>query len=307
MQACGDGGSCDTVRTCFIINPRSGRHDITPELVKRAESYLKIQEAGGKILMTERSGHGRELARAAVREKYERVVVVGGDGTLNEVASALINTPVTLGLIPRGSGNGLARHLGIPLDPARAFDVLCTGRMRMIDTGVVNGVPFVNAMGAGFDAEISRRFNELTRRGLRSYVSTAIRLFFSHRPVQCTVEVAGAVFAENVFLIAVANPDQYGNNCIIAPGACIGDGMLDLVVIRDAGVLRGAALVARLFTGTLDGSPLVVRKRAGSFIIDRDEAGPIHADGEVHQMGRRLEIGVRPFSLRMIVPAERTA
>ena len=294
------------MKTCFIINPRSGRHNNLHDLVRRAELFLHGRETGGKILMTERAGHGRELAQAAVREKFECVVVVGGDGTLNEVASAVINTPVTLGLVPSGSGNGLARHLGIPRDPARAFELLGSGRIRAIDSGEVNGVPFVNAMGMGFDAEISRRFNELPKRGLRSYLATAVRLFFSHRPVACTVDAAGAVFGERVFLLPVANSDQYGNNCFISPDAIVGDGFLDLTVIRDGGLLRRVAASARLFMGNLDGSPLVVRKRAGCFIIDREEAGPVHTDGEVHQMGRRLEIGVRPFSLRMIVPLERT-
>ncbi|MBP7143093.1 MAG: diacylglycerol kinase family lipid kinase [Opitutaceae bacterium] len=295
------------MKTCFIINPRSGRHNDTPDMVKRAEAYLEAGQAGGKILMTERAGHGRELAGAAVREKFECVVVIGGDGTVNEVVSAIATTPVTLGLIPRGSGNGLGRHLGIPRNPDRAFDLLRTGRQRAIDTGVVNGVPFVNAMGVGFDAEISRRFNALTRRGFAPYVSTAFRLFFSHQPVACTVRAEGGVFAERAFLLAVANSDQYGNGCFIAPRASVGDGLLDLTVIREVGPLRAAALVARLFMGNLDGSPRVVRKQAASFIIDRDEAGPVHTDGEVHQMGRRLEVGVRPFSLRVIVPSERKA
>lgn len=300
----GDNTHRSDVKTCFIINPRAGRRGNRTDVMKRAEAFLSVRGNEGRVMMTERPAHARELARSAVGEGFDQVVAVGGDGTMNEVASVLIGTRVAMGLVPRGSGNGLGRHLGIRHGDSHAFEVLQSGRILAIDTGVVNGVPFINAMGIGFDAEVSQRFNALTKRGFVSYLSTAVRLFLSHKAVGCTVRAEGARFSENAFLVAVANSDQYGNDCIIAPGARLDDGLLDLTLIRDVGWLRAPGLGMRLFTRTLDRSPLVVRSRAAAFVIERMEDGVVHTDGEVHHMGRRLDIVVRPASLRVMVPSD---
>ena len=292
------------LNVCFIINPRSGRKSNNPSMVDRAKAFLRDHDIAGRVALTERRAHARDLARAAVDDGYDLIVAVGGDGTLNEVGGALIGTPATLGLIPRGSGNGLGRHLGLRHGPDQAFDTLRLGRTRVIDTGVVNGFPFINAMGIGFDAEISRRFSDLTSRGFRAYVSTASRLFFSYRPGTYTVHADKEDLAANAFLLAVANSDQYGNDCYIAPGASVSDGLLDLTLIKEFGWLRAPSLAARLFTRSVDGSPVVSRLRAASFAIERAEEGPFHTDGEVHMAGRHLEVSVRPASLRVRVPLE---
>ncbi|HEY9250313.1 MAG TPA: diacylglycerol kinase family protein, partial [Rariglobus sp.] len=226
-----------------------------------------------------------------------------GDGTLNEVAAGLVGTDAVFGLIPCGSGNGLGRHLGIPGPGKGAFRTLIEGRVRVIDTGEVNGIPFFNAMGLGFDAEIADRFNQLARRGLPSYVRTTIGTLFRYRPETCLIRNGVASLKTTAFLLTIANSDQYGNDCFIAPGATVDDGQLDLTVITRANAFNAAPLAARLFLKKIDGSGSVARLRGAHFTIERTAPGLIHTDGETHRAAATLEITVRPRSLRIMVPS----
>ncbi|MFO1447753.1 MAG: diacylglycerol kinase family protein [Opitutaceae bacterium] len=292
----------------FIFNPRSGHNAKNPFLLDRARTFVREQAWDASVVLTERPRHATELARAAVNDGCTLVVAIGGDGTLNEVAAGLVGTPATLGLIPCGSGNGLGRHLGIPNPGRGAFRTLLDGRPRLIDTGTVNGLPFFNAMGLGFDADISAKFNQLSRRGLASYVVTACRLFFTYRPQQCTIrQGTSEVLHTDAFLVAVANSDQYGNDCYIAPGAAIDDGQLDLTVIQQVGLVSALPLAVRLFAGRIGGSKRVRRLRGDRFVIERSGPGLVHTDGEIHHTEAVLDVRVVPRSLRVLVPAARAA
>jgi YegS/Rv2252/BmrU family lipid kinase len=258
------------------------------------------------VVFTTQPGHATELTRRALEKGCERVVAVGGDGTMNEVAQALVGTPAALALLPCGSGNGLALHLGLPTRPRRALALLAdaTARTIAIDTGAANGHPFFNAMGLGFDAEISRRFNQLTRRGLAAYAHTGLAEFFRHRHERLTVTAGtGKPKTLDAFIVAVANSDQYGNNARVAPGARVDDGQLDLVAVWPPGILGALPLAIRLFLGTFDRSPKVWRLRGPRFLIERPAPGLIHTDGETHETGATVEIAVLPRSLRIVVPA----
>ncbi len=291
------------VKTRFIFNPRSGHHVGRPPLLELTRAFMRDHAPQAKLVLTERARHANELARQAVNDGCERVVAIGGDGTLNEVAAALVGTGAVLGLVPCGSGNGLGRHLGIPHPDQFAFDTLRHGRVHAIDTGTANGIPFFNAMGMGFDAEISRRFNQLARRGLTSYVTTICGAFPHYRPQTYHIRSGPDSLITPAFIIAVANSDQYGNNCIIAPGARLDDGLLDLTVIRRVSCLNSLPLVGRLFTGCLGEGKNISRLRGAHFTIGRAAPGLIHTDGEVHETGAIVEIVVRPQSLRVLVPA----
>ena len=292
-------------RTCFIFNPHSGHNRRNPYLFERTRAFIAEHQLDATIRPTERPRHATELARAAVAEGCELVVAIGGDGTLNEVASALIDTPATLGLIPCGSGNGLGRHLGVP-DPGNgAYRTLLAGRIRTIDTGSANGHPFFNAMGLGFDAEISSRFNHLTRRGLPAYVRTGAAAWFGYKPQTYTIRQGTASFATPAFIVAVANSDQYGNDCFIAPGARVDDGLLNLTVLKHVSTLNALPLAWRLFRGRVANSRDVSCLVGPEFSISRPTPGPIHTDGEVHETGSIVEIRVLPASLRVMVPSTR--
>ncbi len=293
------------MRTFFIFNPQSGHNRRRPGLATAIRGFIATRAIDAEFAVTDGPGHATELARSAAASGVAVVVAVGGDGTMNEVAQGLIGTPTALALVPCGSGNGLALHLGIPRSPFAALTLAVApgGRVAAIDSGEVNGRPFFNAMGLGLDAEVSRRFNRLTRRGLPAYVRVAWEVWRQRRPVRCIISGAGSRETLDVLLLTIANSDQYGNHARIAPGARVDDGRLDLVAIRPVGLVGSVALGTRLFLGTLDRSFYAWRCSAEHFTIERDAPGLIHTDGETHEAGVRLEVAVRPRSLRMVVPA----
>ncbi|MCM2274265.1 MAG: diacylglycerol kinase family lipid kinase [Candidatus Didemnitutus sp.] len=286
----------------FIFNPHSGRNRRDPSLRERAAEFIAHCGWDGTVVSTERPRHATELARRAVDEGCELVVAIGGDGTMNEVATALVNTPATFGLIPCGSGNGLGRHLGIPGAGRGAFRTLSEGCVRAIDTGRVNSNPFFNAMGLGFEADIAVRFSRLTSRGLAGYVRVGVPAFFSHRAERVTLTDGTGRTELEAFTLAVLNSDQYGNDAVIAPGARVDDGQLDLIAVPQVGVFAALGLVGRLALRSFDRGRGVVRRQGTHFVLERPQPGWIHTDGEPRAETSRLEISVLPRSLRVMVP-----
>lgn len=288
----------------FILNPCSGRNRRRPWLASVIRDFARARLGEATLVTTESRGHATELARRAVASGSELVVAVGGDGTMNEVAQALVQSPAALALIPCGSGNGLALHLGLPRSLERALTLLTAAHHKVvaIDTGLVDDRPFFNAMGLGFDAEVSRRFNSLTRRGLPAYMRETAAALRGIRSERCTLVAGDRRTVLDTVLVAVANSDQYGNNARIAPGAQVDDGLLDLVAVRPAPLWSLAALVPSLFLGTFDQSRHVCRLRGASFQIHREHAGLVHTDGETHALGAVINVRVNPRSLRVLVP-----
>ena len=286
----------------FIFNPCSGRRR-NSRLLPVVRDFIAKRGLNADLVTTEGPGHATELAREAVALGCRRVVAVGGDGTMNEVAQALLDSPATLALVPCGSGNGLARHLGLPSSPEAALDLASDpGAIAMpIDTGSVNGRPFFNAMGLGLDAEVSRRFNGLTRRGFPAYARTALDVFFKRARESCKVAADGETRELEILLIAVANSDQYGNGAFVAPGARADDGLLDLVAVAPVGAPGALLLGLRLFLGSFDKSPHVSRIQGSRFVIERKAPGIVHTDGEILETGAVLTILVRPGSLSVVV------
>jgi diacylglycerol kinase (ATP) len=294
------------MKQVFIFNPKSGRSRRTALILPMLEKFIAARSLDADLVCTQGPGHATEIAREAVSAGCLRIVAIGGDGTVNEVAQALIHTPAAMGLVPCGSGNGLALHLGLPKAPADALELAAgtAGRVAELDTGTANGLPFVNAMGLGLDAEVARRFNGLVRRGLPAYTRTALSAFFGRATERCHITTGRQRETIDMLLIAVANSDQYGNNARIAPLARVDDGVLDLVAIRPVGIFSACILGARLFLGSIDRSSRVRHLKGAKFLVERPAAGLIHTDGETHMAGACVEIVVRPRSLRLIVPAE---
>ena len=293
----------------FVFNPKSGRPRRNAPVLPLLRAFISARALDADLVCTEGPGHATEIARDAVAAGCLRVIAVGGDGTVNEVAQALIHTPAAMGLVPCGSGNGLALHLGLPKSLSGALELATgtSGRVAELDTGVVNGLPFVNAMGLGLDADVARRFNRLVKRGLPAYAATALAAFMSRKMERCHITVGGHRETVDAMLIAVANSDQYGNHARIAPHARVDDGVLDLVAVRPVGIAAACVLGARLFMGNLDRSTRVRRLRATRFLVERPAPGIIHTDGETHMTGALVEVSVRPRSLRVIVNGDCTA
>jgi YegS/Rv2252/BmrU family lipid kinase len=293
------------MKTRFIFNPTSGRRRRTDRIGRMVADFVAARNLDADLFATEGPGHATALARAAVDGGCRRVVAVGGDGTMNEVAQALLRTQVELALVPCGSGNGLARHLGLPDAPARALALSADpdAAVAEIDTGTANGLPFFNAMGLGLDAEVSRRFNALARRGLPAYAKVALQAFLQHRPERCIVDDGRHRVKWEALLVTVANSEQYGNGARIAPGARVDDGLLDLVALPPVGLLGAADLSIRLFRGTLGRRSGILRLRAARFAIERPAPGIVHTDGEPRETGLVVDVAVVPGSLRIVVPA----
>ena len=295
------------VKARFIFNPHSGSNRRNPHLRDRALEFIRQHGWDATVVATERPRHATDLAHRAVAEGCTLVVAIGGDGTMNEVASALVDTPTCFGLIPCGSGNGLGRHLGIRRPGRGAFRTLLEGRPLAIDTGMVNRDPFFCVAGAGFEALIASRFATLTSRGFSGYLRTSADAWRSYRPEHYRIHHAGGVENIEAFTLTVSNSSQYGNNALIAPGASVSDGLLDITAVPRVGLHNAVPLLWRLFNGSLNRVTSVRQWRGAQFTIEREKAGWIHTNGEPRAEIKRLEITVRPRSLQIMVPAESAA
>ncbi|MCU0352216.1 MAG: diacylglycerol kinase family lipid kinase [Cytophagales bacterium] len=288
------------MKIVFIVNPRAGTGSKAriEDLIGR---HIDKSAVAYDIKHTQAPGHATELAAEAVRHHADCAVAVGGDGTMNETASALINTQTALGIIPLGSGNGLARHLGIPLNTAKAIQRLNQPTQKTIDSCTLNGRPFFCVAGTGFDAYIGLKFGEQKTRGFQTYVKTTLTEFFSYKPSHYKITLNGRTFESEAFLVSFANAGQYGNNAYISPEADIADGLVDVCLMRPFPSPMAVPLGVQLFGKTLHLSPYLKVMPAKTVIVERPEAAPVHIDGEPMMMEARLEVGIRPASLRVFV------
>lgn len=291
------------MKALFIVNERSGK--------KRTFDVAEVIRDSGvfehEVLPCGRKEDLDAIIDRAEREEVGVVFAVGGDGTVHEVAKRLIGRTPALGILPIGSGNGFARHIGLPLDPAMTLDACRTARIVTIDTAEVNGMPFLGVMGIGFDAVVADRFASSNVRGLETYVKEGLRAFADFRAEEYEVSCGGTVKQEKAFVIAIANASQYGNNARIAPLASLQDGLLDVVIVHDITVLTAPLLLARLFQGTLHQANTVSSAQCAEVHIRRPSAGPAHLDGEPVSLPEELHVRIVPQSLRLLVPDVVTA
>ena len=293
------------LRAAILINPRAGvrRGDAVAQRREWSRAALRDLGADGEVLVADGPGRGRAAARKLLEQAVETVVVWGGDGTVNEVASQLVGSGVPLGIVPAGSGNGLARELGLHMDPARALRVALQGPVRWIDAGELGGRLFFNVAGVGFDARLAAAFNARTRRGAAGYAAAAIGEAARYEPLRYTVTADGAASSGPALLVAVANTRQYGNGAIIAPRARPDDGRLELVVVPPVGIPAACWQLRRLFDGTLHRMPGIRMRPVQAGEIAAGEPLAFHVDGEVVSGDRRLPLAVRARALPVRVPA----
>ncbi len=297
-----------TVRSplAFIINPAAGSTARRGKIQGLAEmARQRCADAGVpcEVTFTEGPGHGRALAAALVGRGFSPVVAWGGDGTVNEVASALMRRGAVLGIVPAGSGNGLARELGISLRPAQAVAAAVRGRDRIIDVGEFAGRPFVNIAGVGLAVSVADLFGRLAGRGLSGYVRAVARQLVRGRSRRYTLVTGERAIERPALIVEVANGRQYGNGAVIAPRARLDDGLLDLVSVDPIGPARALWGLRRLFNGTIDRNPYVRCSRVAGVTISADVPLRFHVDGEVVQGGRSLSAAIHPKALRVRVPA----
>jgi diacylglycerol kinase (ATP) len=292
-----------------IINPISGTGRRVDAARQRAEQAVEVLSARGvrpEVFVTERRGHARELAVAARARGAKVVFAWGGDGTVNEVASALAFTGTALGIIPAGSGNGLATELGIPREPAGAVAAAFSGHERLIDAGELDGRLFFNVAGYGLDARVAHRFSadDGARRGFGQYLRLAARELAAYAPETCCVSTDGIAIEvrTRVLLVAIANGRQYGNGAMVAPHARLDDGRLDVVVIRHRPAWVALAQVPFLFAGQLARVPGVRMTTAIEVEVLAEGAMCYHIDGETSVAEGSLRGRVRPRALLVRCP-----
>ena len=283
----------------FIINPISGtqsKHEI-PDLIDRMMDKERFE---CKVCITEYAGHAAELAKACAAQGDDIVVAVGGDGTVNEVARSLVHTKTALGIIPCGSGNGLARHLCIPMDIRKALDIINQAQIVDFDYGVINDLPFFCTCGMGFDAFISLKFAEAGKRGPITYVENVLKEGLKYKPETYEIIDDNGTTKYKAFLIACANASQYGNNAYIAPGATMKDGEMDVIIMEPFDALEAPQIAADLFMKTLGNNSKIKTFRTRKLTIHRQSPGAIHYDGDPIMTNSDIEVHIEHLGIRIV-------
>ena len=283
----------------FIINPKSGilNKKNIPDMVETNIDHNRYE-----LFMeyTSYAGHATEIAASAVKKGFDVVVAVGGDGTINEVARSLVHTGTSLGVVPCGSGNGFARHLGIPVDINKSIEFINKAQSVTVDYGKLNGNPFFCACGVGFDALVSADFANSTYRGMMSYVQKTLADWVDYKPEVYEVVADSVKKRYKAFLIACGNASQYGNNAYITPFASMRDGLLSVSILAPFTPVEVPLIVGQLFSNTLDKNSHMTTITARKITIKRKNAAPVHYDGEPAIMDAELKIEVVPDGLKVL-------
>ena len=284
----------------FIVNPiagTAGKEGMAEAIAAAIDrSYYDFD-----IARTAYGGHAAELASKARDEGAFCVVAVGGDGTVNEVARSLVHSDTALGIIPCGSGNGLARHLMLPSDPREAVGVINMHTVHDLDYGLINGHPFFCTCGMGFDAFVSVKFAEAGRRGLMAYLENILREGLKYKPETYEITDGGGTTLCRAFLISCANASQYGNNAYIAPQASMSDGLLDVTVMEPFDMLEAPQISIDMFNKTLDKNRNIKTFKTKHIRVGRQQPGFIHYDGDPVMAAADVDISVVSRGIKMIV------
>lgn len=283
----------------FIINPISGTQN-KKKLPKQISSLLDHNQWLENIVFTEYSGHATQLAKQFAQMGFDAVVAVGGDGTINEVASGLRDTETALGVIPVGSGNGFARHIGVSMRINNAINLINHSEKLKADYGLVNGRMFVSTCGVGFDALIADQFANAGARGLKTYLQNILRDLFQYKPETYHIVGDGIDLTTEAFLITFANAGQWGYEAYIAPKASIQDGKMDIAILSKFPAIVAPAMAIGLFTKTIDKDLHVNIVKAKKVTVTREKEGPMHVDGDPVTMPQQLEIEIVEDGLRIL-------
>ena len=283
----------------FIVNPISGtgKHKNLSKIIEQELDKTLFQY---DICYTEKSQHATKLTQQAVAEKIDVVAAVGGDGTMNECAQALVNSNTALAVIPCGSGNGFAFHFGMHKHLKKAVRQLKHSRFRMVDSCTANQHPFFNVSGVGYDAHIAHLFSKLSKRGFANYMKLILREF-RYPAKEHTLRFNGQEKTVNAFVISWANASQFGNNAVISPESQVDDGFLDICVLRKFPVKAIPKLLNRLFNNSMHHSKYMEVIRCREMQISGGD-GLCHLDGEPIDLGKEIHLQVKPKSLKVFVP-----
>lgn len=285
----------------FIVNPKSGierkkviQHAVDEHLDKELYSY--------EIITTERAKHGIDIAKDAAAKGAYAVVAAGGDGSVNDAVQGLLGTGTILGIVPMGSGNGMARTMNIPIDTAEAVKVINKGNAIDIDIAYANDRAFISNAGVAFDALIAKKFAKSDKRGFWSYSWLVVKYLWRYKVWNWKIVIDGKEMTERAFMINIANGQQFGYNFKIAPMADYTDGLLDLVIIRKFPKILGGVISWRAMKGTITDSPYVKSMRGKEIIVSNPGLKLMQTDGDAHPCEPVIKFTVKPHAQRVIVP-----
>ena len=287
-------------RILFIANPISGTHDKRP-VIKSLPHFLPEERFEWDVAWTDHKGHAAEIAQQAAKEGIDICAAIGGDGTVNEVARSLCHTQTALAIIPMGSGNGLARHIQIPMSPDGALEVLARCDIKPLDYGLINDIPFFCTCGMGFDAFVSQKFAEAGKRGPITYVENVLREGLKYKPETYEIQDETGITRAKAFLISCANASQYGNNAYIAPQASMSDGLLDVIIMEPFDMIDAPQISIDMFNKTLDKNSKIKTFKCRQLRIHRKNPGVIHYDGDPIMADADVEIVLKPKGIRVVV------
>ncbi len=287
-------------KLAFIINPISGgiSKDNFAELV---DKHINKNIFDCDLFYTQSTEHNKELAKACVAQQYDVIVAVGGDGTINNTAKYIAGTEILFGIIPLGSGNGLARHLHLSMKQEEAIKAINNYNYILMDTGLANNEFFLNVAGVGFDAHVSWMFANAPKRGFWQYTKITLAEFAKYKTRKYQIKVDGISITEEAFLVCVANGSQYGNNAFIAPTAHINDGVFDITILKPFKIHQMPQLGARIFNKTIHQSAHVKVLSGKHIIIEREKTEVVNIDGEPLMMDLQIDIKLIPANLKIIV------
>lgn len=283
----------------FIVNPISGTK-AKNRVAKLIRELLDLQQFAPTVVVTEYAGHATQLAQQFAMEDYYAVVAVGGDGTINEVASGLIGTATALGIVPNGSGNGFARHLDISTRMNRAIEMLNNSEVINVDYGLVNDQPFFSTCGVGFDAVVAQDFSDSSR-GFKGYLQSIFKDFFQYKADTYQLKGEGIDITTTAFLVNFANAGQWGYDAYIAPKASVQDGWLDVAIVSEFPMTAAAGLALSLFTKNIDEKLHMNTIRTKELTLTRASEGAMHIDGTPIVMPAELHVKIVEEGLKVLV------
>ena len=283
----------------FLVNPKSGVSN-KKRIPQMIEQYIDKEKYDFEIIYTQYAGHAYELAKDAAERGINVVVAVGGDGTVNEVGRGLVHTDTAMGVIPCGSGNGFARHLGIPMGIKKSIDFINKAEPMVIDYGKLNGHPFFCSCGMGFDARVSNDFAKGSSRGVFSYIKTSLVDWVTYKPETYIVETPHFKKEFKAFVVACGNASQYGNNAYITPFASMRDGLFTVSILSPFSTIEMPLMAAHLFRHTFADSSHMTTIATPWLRITRTAAGPVHYDGEPCEMDAELVVEMVPDGIKVL-------
>lgn len=285
----------------ILFNPKAGS-GLAPKIAKLVDASGLAEKYEVETIQTEYAGHGTILAKEAADNNYHSVIAIGGDGTVNEVARSLVHSETALGVIPAGSGNGLAKHIGMKSKATDCFFQLLNAEIKSIDTLKINEHFGLNVSGFGFDGYVAWLFNKSPKRGLSTYTKIGLQEYFKYPSIEFTITIDEKPFTTNAHMLVIANASQFGNAAIIAPKASLEDSLIDLVAVKKPNFAAIPETMIRLFTGTLKDNKYIKTTKCKSFVATADRPVHLHVDGEAIDPLNKITVELFPLSLKVMMP-----